>query len=139
MIHILLLTVSLLVYFQQEPDTAAQFNRAVALQQEGRFREAEQEYRALVKRKPDYLEALANLGAVIAQQGRYSEAIEYLSNRAQAFAANGAYSAQPGYCALSRQTVPGSHVSFRSTSRTETGYYAGATAIRTVARGIGSR
>ena len=77
MIHILFLALSFLIYFPQEPDTAVQFSRAVALQQEGRFREAEQEYRALVKRKPDYLEAFANLGAVIAQQGRYSEAIEF--------------------------------------------------------------
>ena len=47
---------------QPAEDVAAQFQRAVTLQQEGKLTEAADEYRALLKRKPDYVEAQANLG-----------------------------------------------------------------------------
>ncbi len=56
-------------------DVTAQFNRAVQLQQQGKLTDAAEEYRALLKIKPDYVEALANLGAVLAQLGKYDEAI----------------------------------------------------------------
>lgn len=59
----------------QTPDTSAQFNRAVQLQQQGKLTEAADEYRALLKIKPDYAEAHANLGVVLAQLGKYDEAI----------------------------------------------------------------
>ncbi|MEP7270932.1 MAG: tetratricopeptide repeat protein [Acidobacteriota bacterium] len=55
--------------------TDARFNRAVQLQQQGRLAEAADEYRALLKVKPDYAEAQANLGVVLAQLGQYDEAI----------------------------------------------------------------
>lgn len=60
---------------QQPPDVAAQFQRAVTLQQEGKFAEAAEEYRALLKRKPDYFEAQANLGVVLARLGNYTESV----------------------------------------------------------------
>lgn len=59
----------------QAPDLKAQFNRAVQLQQQGKLTEAADEYRALLKIKPDYAEAQANLGVVLAQLGKYDEAI----------------------------------------------------------------
>lgn len=59
----------------QAPDPAAQFNRAVQLQQQGKFAEAAEEYRAALKTKSDYLEAHANLGVVLARLGKYEEAV----------------------------------------------------------------
>ena len=72
-----LLTLSFLLWFQQIPDPSVQFSRAVALQQEGRLAEAENEYRDLLKRNPDHIEALGNLGVVLARQGKYQEAITF--------------------------------------------------------------
>lgn len=60
----------------QETDVATQFNRAVTLQQQGQFAEATAAYRALLKQKPDYVEAQANLGVVLARLGKYDEAIQ---------------------------------------------------------------
>ncbi len=60
---------------QAAADVAAQFQRAVTLQQEGKFAEAADEYRALLKRKPDYVEAQANLGVALARLGKYEEAV----------------------------------------------------------------
>lgn len=60
---------------QQGPDPTAQFSRAVALQQQGKLSEAAEEYRALLKLKPDYAEAQANLGVVLARLGQYAEAV----------------------------------------------------------------
>jgi tetratricopeptide (TPR) repeat protein len=73
----LLFTIFLIAVFgiQQSPDPAAQFNRALALQQEGKLSEAADAYRAVLKRKPDYVEAHANLGVVLARLGKYEEAI----------------------------------------------------------------
>ncbi|MCI0662814.1 MAG: tetratricopeptide repeat protein [Acidobacteria bacterium] len=62
--------------FQQTTDPAAQFRRALALQQDGKLTEAANEYRALIKQKPDYFDAQANLGVVLARLGKYDEAIE---------------------------------------------------------------
>lgn len=59
---------------QQAPEPAAQFNRAVALQQQGKLEEAAAEYRALLKLKPDYAEAHANLGVVLARLNHYDGA-----------------------------------------------------------------
>jgi tetratricopeptide (TPR) repeat protein len=65
--------------FRQGPDQAseiaAKFDRAVALQQQGKFEEAVAEYRALLKRKPDYAEAHANLGVALTRLGRFDEAV----------------------------------------------------------------
>lgn len=72
----LLLTIILSLAPGQTPDPASHFNRAVGLQQQGRLAEAADEYRAAIKLKPDYLEALANLGVVLARMSRYDEAIE---------------------------------------------------------------
>ena len=60
----------------QTADLSAQFNRAVALQQQGKLSEAADEYRAVLKHKPDYVEAQANLGVVLARLGKYEEAIQ---------------------------------------------------------------
>src|SRR5262245_61861772 len=65
----------LLAFFQQPADLSTRFSRAVELQQQGKLEEAAQAYRALLKEKPDYFEALANLGVVQARQGRYEDAV----------------------------------------------------------------
>ncbi len=70
---ILILFLSFSFVFQDDP--AAQFNRALALQQQGKLAEAADEYRALLKLKPDYVEAHANLGVVLSRMGKYQEAI----------------------------------------------------------------
>ncbi|MDX2031569.1 MAG: tetratricopeptide repeat protein [Blastocatellia bacterium] len=59
----------------QASDAEARFNRAIALQQEGKLAEAADEYRAALKIRPAYLEAHANLGVVLARLGRYEEAV----------------------------------------------------------------
>ena len=59
----------------QAQDLSAQFNRALQLQQQGKLVEAAEEYRALLKIKPDYVEAHANFGVVLSQLGRYDEAV----------------------------------------------------------------
>lgn len=60
---------------QQSADPVVRFNHAVELQQQGKFNEAADEYRALLKIKPDYAEAQANFGAVLARLGRYEESV----------------------------------------------------------------
>ena len=61
--------------FQQAQEPSVLFNRAVELQQQGKLNEAADEYRALLKLKPDYAEAHANLGAILARLGKYDEAV----------------------------------------------------------------
>lgn len=61
---------------QQPSDLTSQFNRAAALQRQGKLDEAAAEYRAVIKLKPDYTEAHANLGVVLARLGKYNEAID---------------------------------------------------------------
>jgi tetratricopeptide (TPR) repeat protein len=74
MAHLLItLFLCLSLHFQGDP--AAQFNRALALQQEGKLTEAAEEYRALLRLKPDYVEAIANLGVVLSRLGKYDEAV----------------------------------------------------------------
>lgn len=68
-----LFTLSLLT--QQPAELSVQFNQAVALQQEGKFAEAAEQYRAILQRKPDYAEAQANLAAVLGRLGKYKEAV----------------------------------------------------------------
>jgi len=74
MTHFVLLLVALLFVPHQQADPAPQFNRAISLQQQGKMEEAAAEYRALLKVKPDYAEAHANLGVVLARLNRYDEA-----------------------------------------------------------------
>lgn len=52
------------------------FEEAVAAQQRGDDTSAIAKYRELLKLRPDVSEARANLGAALARQGRYDEAIE---------------------------------------------------------------
>ncbi len=61
---------------QQSTELTEQFHRAVTLQQQGKLDEAAAEYRALLQRKPDYVEAQANLGVVLARLGKFDEAIQ---------------------------------------------------------------
>ena len=75
MFRFLLLTITFAFLPAQTPDPAAQFSRAVQLQQQGKLTEAADEYRAALKTKPDYLEAHANLGVVLARLGKYEEAV----------------------------------------------------------------
>jgi len=51
------------------------FDRAVGLQKQGSFKEAEAEYRAILVENPNYAEALANLAAVLIRMDRYEEAV----------------------------------------------------------------
>ncbi len=58
---------------------AQAFNEAVALQRQGRLREAEKIYTRVLKAAPDHADALNMLGAVKAQLGRLGEAHRLLS------------------------------------------------------------
>ena len=58
---------------QQDPEQL--FERAVRLQQAGKWAEAEQAYRAYMKIAGPTPEALANLGAVLAREERFEDAI----------------------------------------------------------------
>jgi tetratricopeptide (TPR) repeat protein len=73
--HALLLVLILALQVQQPAEVAIKFNRAVELQSQGALKEAAVEYRALLAVAPDYAEAHANLGAVLARLGQYEEAI----------------------------------------------------------------
>src|SRR5215510_5112243 len=75
LITILLFLASLPQQAPQVNDVADRFNRAVELQRRGELKEAAAEYRAALARAPNYAEAQANLGAVLAQLGNYEEAI----------------------------------------------------------------
>jgi tetratricopeptide (TPR) repeat protein len=59
---------------QQTPDVAARFDRALELQNQGAFKEAADEYRALLRIAPNYAEAHANLGAVLSRLGQLDDA-----------------------------------------------------------------
>ena len=67
------LTLSPLFHLQE--DATVKFNRAAELQRQGKLQEAAAEYKALLAAHPDYVEALANFGAVLARLGRYEEAV----------------------------------------------------------------
>jgi tetratricopeptide (TPR) repeat protein len=67
--------IAALVAFQQAQDAGVIFKRAVELQQQGKLVEAAAEYRAALSIKPDYVEAQANLGIVLARLGKYDEAV----------------------------------------------------------------
>jgi tetratricopeptide (TPR) repeat protein len=73
------LLITILLFFPSLPrqagEVAERFNRAMELQRQGALKEAAEEYRAALKRAPNYAEAQANLGAVLAQLGNYEEAI----------------------------------------------------------------
>ena len=61
----------------QQPtnEISSRFNRALELQRQGAWSEAEAEYRAVVALAPDYAEAQANLGVVLSRLGKYEGAI----------------------------------------------------------------
>src|SRR6266498_627891 len=73
------LLIAILLFFyslpQQANEVADRFNRAMELQRRGELKEAAAEYRAALAGAPNYAEAQANLGAVLAQLGNYEEAI----------------------------------------------------------------
>jgi len=54
------------------------FSAAVALHRQGRLREAEQGYRALLKAQPRHADAFHHLGVLQAQRGRLDEAIRLM-------------------------------------------------------------
>jgi tetratricopeptide (TPR) repeat protein len=81
---VLLVSVTLLLLIAADglpgQSTAEQaFEHAVALQQSGRWTEAEQAYRTYLKSYGPKAETLANLGAVLVRQERFSDAIEAYS------------------------------------------------------------
>jgi tetratricopeptide (TPR) repeat protein len=73
------LIVLILITGKTAPQTAevsARFNHAVELQRRGALEEAATEYRALLNANPEYVEALANLGAVLSRLGQYDESVK---------------------------------------------------------------
>ena len=54
------------------------FETALTLHQQGRLREAEGVYRAVLKAAPDHAGSLHHLGVLKAQQGKLSEAIRLI-------------------------------------------------------------
>src|SRR2546426_4046079 len=75
-----MLKIFLIVVFacsaQQTDNAAAHFSRAVELQRAGELRLSAAEYRIAIAQKPDYVEALANLGSVLSRLGQYQESVE---------------------------------------------------------------
>jgi tetratricopeptide (TPR) repeat protein len=57
------------------PAVAPKFDRALKLQQAGKWAEAAAAYREVLAARPNYAEAHANLGAVLIRMDRYEEAI----------------------------------------------------------------
>lgn len=70
----LLLCLSLSCLAQEAPQQL--MRKATEAQQAGRFAEAVQDYRALVKQYPNLFEIRSNLGAALAGEGQYAEAID---------------------------------------------------------------
>ena len=60
------------------PDTAARMHEAATLFREGRLREAERAYRALLRGAPEHADALYMLGSVVLQAGRLRQALPIL-------------------------------------------------------------
>jgi len=69
------LIISLWQASPQSVDVATRFDRAVALQQSGKMLEAVDAYREVIRLRPGYVEAHANLGVVLARLGRYEESV----------------------------------------------------------------
>ena len=69
----LLLCMSLSCFAQDSPQQL--MRKALEAQQSGRFKEAVQDYRSLVKQYPKIFEIRSNLGAALAGEGHYAEAI----------------------------------------------------------------
>ena len=61
---------------QQTDEAAVHFSRALELQRAGELRQSAAEYRIAIAKKPDYVEALANLGSVLSRLGQYEESVE---------------------------------------------------------------
>src|SRR5262245_11491188 len=70
-----LVIIGILVLAQQPDDVSTRFSRGVQLQQQGNWKEAEAEFRAVLVAAPAYAEAHANLGAVLSRLGEYEGAI----------------------------------------------------------------
>src|SRR6266496_5232853 len=51
------------------------FNTAVREQQKGQYSDAIRDYREIIQRRPDMVEAKVNLGATLADSGQYEDAI----------------------------------------------------------------
>lgn len=60
---------------QPSTETLRRFNHAAELQRAGDLERAAEEYRQLLAAAPNYMEAQANLGVVLARLGRYDEAV----------------------------------------------------------------
>ena len=58
-----------------DPSALASFREGVAAQQRGELERAAEAYRRAITAEPEYAEAHANLGAVLARLGRYDEAV----------------------------------------------------------------
>src|SRR5579871_6207601 len=69
----LLLCFSMVCMAQEAPQQL--MRKALEAQQAGHFDEAVRTYRVLVKQYPDIFEVRSNLGAALAGEGHYSEAI----------------------------------------------------------------
>lgn len=66
----------LVAALRAQPEGACAFERAVQLHRAGDLPGAMRDYQACIAAEPGRVDARSNLGAVLAQQGRYQEAIE---------------------------------------------------------------
>jgi tetratricopeptide (TPR) repeat protein len=73
--QLLIAIIILFTGFGQSSEMTERFKKAAELQRQGALEKAATEYRDLLTIKPDYLEAQANLGVVLAQLRRFDEAI----------------------------------------------------------------
>src|ERR1017187_5238759 len=71
----ILLLLSTALAFAQHPESEELLMRATQAQQHGDNQTAIQDYEKLLKLRPDMFEARANLGAALAHEGRFDEAI----------------------------------------------------------------
>ncbi len=62
--------------FAQEPDPQQLFQEAVSAQQKGDYPSAAEQYRRIVKLRPDFLPAWANLGVALVHLNQFADAIE---------------------------------------------------------------
>ncbi|MEO0191710.1 MAG: tetratricopeptide repeat protein, partial [candidate division WOR-3 bacterium] len=67
----------------------AHCNLGFLLTNQGRYGEAEKEFREAIRIKPDYAEAHYNLGVLLAEQGKYKEAKAELEKALKLFEREG--------------------------------------------------
>jgi len=72
-------------------EAEAHLDRGVSFAKQGRYSEAESEFREAIRINPDLAEAHAGLGILLAEQGRHREARAELERTAELFEKQGNY------------------------------------------------